>query len=695
MVSVLERIKALLEQRIVVLDGAMGTEIQGYGLGEADYRGKRFETHGTDLKGNNDLLTITAPRVIKEIHRAFLDAGADIVETNTFNSTSIAQADYALSTLAYELNETGGRLAREVVDTYQSETGRECYVCGVLGPTNRTASVSPDVNDPGFRNIDFDELRSAYREAVKGLINGGADIILVETIFDTLNAKAALYAIEEEFEAFGRRLPLMISGTITDRSGRTLTGQTTEAFWNSVRHAEPLSIGLNCALGAAELRPYIEELARFGDTYVSVHPNAGLPNEFGGYDETPAAMALVLSEFADAGFLNIVGGCCGTTPDHIRAIVEATCTLPPRPVRGVDRVCRLSGLEPLNITTDVGFVNVGERTNVTGSPKFARLVRENDLEGALEVARQQVANGAQIIDINMDEGLLDSEALMITFLNLIASDPDTSRVPIMIDSSKWSVIEAGLRCLQGKGVVNSISLKEGEETFRRHARLIRRYGAAVVVMAFDERGQADTAEHKFDVCERSYRILTEEVGFPPEDIIFDPNILTIATGLEEHNNYALAFFEATRNIKHHLPHALVSGGLSNVSFSFRGNNPVREAIHAVFLYHAFRAGLDMAIVNAGQLGIYDEIPPDLLRTVEDVVLNRRQEATDRLVAFADSVTGESKQEAQIETWRTKPVEERLSHALVKGIADHIAEDTEEARVLMERPLQVIEGPLMD
>ena len=686
-----QKLETLLEQRIAVIDGAMGTMIQQHTLDERAFRGERFADHSLDLKGNNDLLTLTRPDIIAGIHRAFLDAGADIIETNTFNSTRIAQTDYALADLAYELNESGARLAREVADAYTAEHGRDIFVCGVLGPTNRTASVSPDVNNPGARNTNFDELRNAYTEAARGLIAGGADILLVETIFDTLNAKAALFAIDEVFEDLGLTLPLMISGTITDRSGRTLTGQTTEAFWNSARHAAPFSIGLNCALGAADLRPYVEELSRIADTRISVHPNAGLPNEFGEYDESPAAMAAVLDEFAAAGFLNFVGGCCGTTPAHIHAIAEAARRYPPRAVPDVEQVCRLSGLEPLNITQDVGFVNVGERTNVTGSPKFSRLIKENKLEEALDIARQQVDNGAQIID----EGLLDSEALMVEFMNLIASDPDISRVPIMVDSSKWSVIEAGLKCLQGKGVVNSVSLKEGEDAFRERARLVRRYGAAVVVMAFDELGQADTAARKFEICERSYRILTEDVGFPPEDIIFDPNILTIATGLEEHNEYAIAFFEAVRLIKQHLPHALVSGGLSNVSFSLRGNNPVREAIHAVFLYHAFKAGLDMAIVNAGQLGIYDEIEPELLELVEDVVLNRRDDATDRLVTFAETVKGEVKQAGAVEAWRQGSVAERLSHALVKGIADYIEADTEEARLQFERPLQVIEGPLMD
>ncbi|MDA0823822.1 MAG: methionine synthase, partial [Proteobacteria bacterium] len=690
-----DRIESTLRERIMVLDGAMGTVIQSHRLGEAAYRNVRFRDHPIDLKGNNDLLTLTQPEIIKEIHQSFLEAGADIIETNTFNSTSIAQSDYELADLAYELNEAGAQLARSVVDEHQAATAHECYVCGVLGPTNRTASVSPDVNDPGYRNIGFDELRLAYREAVRGLMAGGADIILVETIFDTLNAKAALFAVEEEFEAAGQRLPLMISGTITDRSGRTLTGQTTEAFWNSVRHAKPISIGLNCALGAADLRPYVEELSRIAETFVSVHPNAGLPNEFGEYDETPESMAAVLGEFAEAGFLNFVGGCCGTTPQHIQAIKDRTSEYAPRIIPTRDVICRLSGLEPLNITPDHGFVNVGERTNVTGSPNFAMLIKDNNLEQALMVARQQVENGAQIIDINMDEGMLDSEALMRNFVNLVASDPDISRVPIMIDSSKWSVIEEGLKCLQGKGVVNSISLKEGEDAFRERARLARRYGAAVVVMAFDELGQADSAARKFEICERSYRILTVDIGFPPEDIIFDPNILTIATGLDEHNDYALAFFEATRQIKQKLPHALVSGGLSNVSFSLRGNNPVREAIHAVFLYHAFKAGLDMAIVNAGQLGIYDEIPPELLELVEDVVLNRRPDATDRLVEFAETVKDGPKKEAEVEQWRNGTAHERLGYALVKGNADFIIKDTEEARLQFERPIQVIEGPLMD
>jgi 5-methyltetrahydrofolate--homocysteine methyltransferase len=715
----LARLDELLKERILILDGAMGTMIQTYALEEQDYRGTRFPEvaadpphdhkhqgacpsarfadHPCDLKGNNDLLTLTRPDIIGAIHRAYLEAGADIIETNTFNSTAIAMADYRLEDRAYTLNREGARLARAIADEIEAkDPGQPRFVAGALGPTNRTASISPDVNNPGFRNITFEQLVIAYTEAVGGLLEGGADVLLVETIFDTLNAKAALFAIDQYFEDHGIEVPILISGTITDLSGRTLSGQTTEAFWNSVRHARPLSIGLNCALGATELRPYIKELARLANTYVSLHPNAGLPNEFGGYDDTPEYMAGLLKEFAESGFLNIVGGCCGTTPEHIRAIAEAVHGLPPRRVPEVPRYCRLSGLEPLNITPETNFVNVGERTNVTGSPKFAALIKNGDFEGAVEIARQQVENGAQIIDINMDEGMLDSEDYMHHFLNLIAAEPDITRVPVMIDSSKWSVIERGLRCLQGKGVVNSISLKEGEEKFIEHAKLVRRYGAAVIVMAFDERGQADTTERKFEICKRSYAILTHKVGFPPEDIIFDPNILTVATGIEEHNDYALAYFEATRAIKHHLPYALVSGGVSNVSFSFRGNNVVREAIHAAFLYHGIQAGMDMGIVNAGQLGIYQEIPTDLLGRIEDVLFNRCSEATERLVEFAETVKGEGAKAKQEDlAWRNAPVQERLSHALVKGITDYIEEDTEEARRQYERPLQVIEGPLMD
>ncbi|MGD9602153.1 MAG: methionine synthase [Gammaproteobacteria bacterium] len=686
-------LREALAGRIMILDGAMGTMIQAHRLTEAQYRGDRFAQHAIDLKGNNDLLNLVRPEVIAGIHREFLTAGADIIETNTFNSTRIAQADYALEDLAYELNLAGARLARREADAASSPQHPR-YVAGVLGPTNRTASVSPDVHDPSYRNVRFTDLHASYSEAIRGLLDGGADLLLVETIFDTLNCKAAICAIEEYFDAGGRRVPVMISGTITDRSGRTLTGQTTEAFWNSIRHARPLFVGLNCALGARDLRPYVEELSRIADTFISLHPNAGLPNEFGGYDETPEYMASVLREFAEAGFLNMVGGCCGTTPAHIAAIAGAVSGLAPRGVPTVPRHCRLSGLEPLNITPETGFVNVGERTNVTGSPKFAQLVRDGQLEAALDVARQQVDNGAQIIDINMDEGMLDSEALMVEFLNRIASDPDIARVPIMLDSSKWSVLEAGLQCLQGKGVVNSISLKEGPERFKEQARVVQRMGAAVIVMAFDEKGQADTAARKFEICARSYQLLVDDLGFPPEDIIFDPNILTVATGIEEHNDYAVAFFEATRMIKQRLPYALVSGGLSNVSFSFRGNNPVREAMHSAFLYHAIRAGLDMAIVNAGQLGIYDEIPTALRERVEDVLLNRRPDATDRLVAFSGEVKTETREKDTVEAWRQGTVQERLTHALVKGIADFIVADTEEARLSSRHPLDVIEGPLM-
>ncbi|MCP5198401.1 MAG: methionine synthase [Gammaproteobacteria bacterium] len=690
-------LRALAEDKILVLDGAMGTVIQRHQLNEEHFRDDRLRDHPRDLKGNNDLLSLTQPKLIKGIHRSFLNVGADIIETNTFNSTRVAQADYGLEHLVGELNLTAARIAREAIAEYRAESGDESpkFVAGVLGPTNRTASVSPEVNDPGFRNIDFETLASAYREATLGLLEGGVDLLLIETVFDTLNAKAAVFAVRQVLDEHGLDLPIMISGTITDRSGRTLTGQTTEAFWNSLRHARPFSIGLNCALGAKDLQPYVEELSRVADTRVSVHPNAGLPNAFGEYDESAAYMAGILGDFAASGLVNIVGGCCGTTPEHIRAIAAAVAGLPPRRIARVEPYCRLSGLEPLNITPDKGFINVGERTNVTGSPRFARLVKDGDLEAAVDVARQQVDNGAQIIDVNMDEGMLDSVALMRRYLNLIASDPDISRVPVMIDSSNWAVIEAGLRCLQGKGVVNSISLKEGEAKFVEQARLVQAYGAAVVVMAFDERGQADTAERKFEICARSYRILTEEVGFLPEDIIFDPNVLTVATGMAEHNDYALAFFEATRRIKEALPHALVSGGLSNVSFSFRGNNPVREAMHAAFLYHGIRHGLDMAIVNAGQLGIYEQIEPELLRRIEDVLFNRDAEATERLIEFARGVQGVEKEDQRDLAWRDAPVEQRLSHALVRGIADFIIEDTEEARLTFDHPLQVIEGPLMD
>ena len=684
------KLEKALQERILLLDGAIGTMIQSYQLEEADYRGERFADHPCDLKGNNDLLSITRPDIIKAIHAAYFDAGADIVETNTFNSTSIAMADYQQEDLVYELNKTGASLAREVADKYKG------FVAGVLGPTNRTCSISPDVNNPGFRNVTYMELVEAYTESIRGLVDGGSDLLLVETIFDTLNAKAALFAIDQFFDTHDISLPIMISGTITDASGRTLTGQPTEAFWNSIRHSNPLTVGLNCALGPNDLRQHIEELSSFSQCMISAHPNAGLPNEFGEYDLDPEPMAEHIREWAEAGFLNIVGGCCGTTPAHITAMAEVVKGIAPRKIPQIPVHQRLSGLEPFNITPEVNFVNVGERTNVAGSPLFLRLIKEEqNLDAALEVARQQVENGAQIIDVCMDEGMLDSEKLMEDFLKLIASEPDICRVPIMIDSSKWSVIEAGLRCVQGKCVVNSISLKEGEDKFIERARLARRYGAAVVVMAFDETGQADSTDRKFDLCKRSYDILVNEIGFPPEDIIFDPNILTVATGMEEHNNYAVSFFEATRLIKEHLPYALVSGGLSNVSFSFRGNNPVREAMHTAFLYHGIQAGMDMAIVNAGQLGIYDEIPKDLLEHIEDVLLNKRDDATDRLVEFAETVKGGAAKEKKVDLeWRKGNVQERLTHALVKGIAEFIEEDTEEARQQAEKPLHVIEGPLM-
>ncbi|MBA2350913.1 MAG: methionine synthase [Pseudomonadota bacterium] len=689
-------LRSLLERRILIIDGAMGTMIQTYKLSEADYRGARFADFAHDLKGNNDLLTLTQPKIVRAIHAAYLDAGADILETNTFNSTAIAMADYRMEDLVFELNRDGARIAREVADGYtRRNPDKPRFVAGVLGPTNRTASISPDVNDPGFRNTSFDALVETYTEALRGLVDGGADIVLVETVFDTLNCKAALFAIDQYFDANDARLPIMISGTITDASGRTLSGQTTEAFWNSVSHARPLAIGLNCALGAKQLRPYVEELATIADVPVSAHPNAGLPNEFGEYDETPEYMAGLIREFAESGFLNIVGGCCGTTPAHIKAIAEVVKDIAPRPLPEIEKKLRLSGLEPLNIGEDSLFVNVGERTNVTGSKAFARLILNDNYAEALAVARQQVENGAQVIDVNMDEAMLDSQKAMVTFLNLIASEPDISRVPMMIDSSKWSVIEAGLKCVQGKPVVNSISMKEGKEEFVKHARLARRYGAAVVVMAFDEKGQADTLARKIEICTNSYRILVDEVGFPPEDIIFDPNIFAIATGIEEHNNYGVDYIEATRAIRKKLPYAKISGGVSNVSFSFRGNDPVREAIHTAFLYHAIQAGMTMGIVNAGQLGVYAEIPKDLLERAEDIILNRRPDAAERMVEFAETVKGKGKAAVEDLAWRNTSVNERLTHALVKGITDFIIEDTEEARQQAERPIHVIEGPLMD
>ncbi|WP_460044090.1 methionine synthase [Pseudomonas sp. S2_H01] len=692
----LQALQQALKERILILDGGMGTMIQSYRLEEEDYRGKRFADWPSDVKGNNDLLILTRPDVIGAIEREYLDAGADILETNTFNATQVSQADYGMEALVYELNVEGARLARQVADAKTLETpNKPRFVAGVLGPTSRTCSLSPDVNNPGYRNVTFDELVENYTEATKGLIEGGADMILIETIFDTLNAKAAIFAVQGVFDEIGFELPIMISGTITDASGRTLSGQTTEAFWNSVRHANPISVGLNCALGASELRPYLEELSNKADTHVSAHPNAGLPNEFGEYDEAPAEMAKVVEEFAQSGFLNIVGGCCGTTPAHIKAIANIVANYAPRALPDIPKACRLSGLEPFTIDRSSLFVNVGERTNITGSARFARLIREDNYTEALEVALQQVEAGAQVIDINMDEGMLDSKKAMVTFLNLIAGEPDISRVPIMIDSSKWEVIEAGLKCIQGKGIVNSISMKEGVEQFIHHAKLCKRYGAAVVVMAFDEAGQADTEARKKEICKRSYDILVNEVGFPPEDIIFDPNIFAVATGIEEHNNYAVDFINACAYIRDELPYALTSGGVSNVSFSFRGNNPVREAIHSVFLLYAIRSGLTMGIVNAGQLEIYDEIPAELRDAVEDVVLNRTPNGTDALLAIADKFKGDgSVKEAETEEWRGWDVNERLKHALVKGITTHIVEDTELSRQSFARPIEVIEGPLM-
>ncbi|WP_043528536.1 methionine synthase [Litchfieldella xinjiangensis] len=686
-----------LANRILILDGGMGTMLQNAGLDESDFRGDRFQDWPSELKGNNDLLALTRPDIVRDIHRDYLEAGAEIIETNTFNSTRLSQSDYGMQALVPELNRESARIARQIADDVAEETGIPRYVAGVLGPTSRTASLSPDVNDPAKRNVTFDELRENYLEAAEALIEGGADLILIETIFDTLNAKAAIYALEELFDARGIRYPVMISGTITDASGRTLSGQTNEAFWNSVRHARPLSIGLNCALGAEELRPYLEELSNKADTFVSAHPNAGLPNEFGEYDQTPEEMADIVAEFARSGLVNIIGGCCGSTPDHIRAIAEAVKGIAPRQVPERPHICRLAGLEPFNIATDSLFVNVGERTNVTGSARFKRLIVEEDYTTALEVALEQVENGAQIIDINMDEGMLESEEAMVRFLNLIAGEPDIARVPIMIDSSKWEIINAGLKCVQGKAVVNSISLKEGEDAFRQQATACYRFGAAVVVMAFDEEGQADSFARKTQICQRAYRILVDEIGFPPEDIIFDPNIFAIATGIDEHNNYAVDFIQATQWIREHLPHAMVSGGVSNVSFSFRGNNPVREAIHSVFLYHAIRAGLTMGIVNAGQLAVYDDLPAELRDAVEDVVLNRRDDATERLLEIADRYKGDGSTANKKEDleWRSWPVEQRISHALVKGITTHIEEDTEQARQRAERPIEVIEGPLMD
>jgi 5-methyltetrahydrofolate--homocysteine methyltransferase len=688
-------LRAALSERIVVIDGAMGTMIQAENLSEEDYRGERLADHPSPLKGNNDLLSLTRPNLIRRIHRDFLEAGAEMISSNTFNATSISQEDYDTSGLVADINRESARLARQAVDEHKAAGGHDGWVLGALGPTNRTASLSPDVNRPEYRNITFAELRDAYAEAAAALIEGGADLLVVETVFDTLNCKAALFGIGEVFDRLGFRLPLIVSGTIVDASGRTLSGQTVEAFWHSIRHAEPFAVGLNCALGADEIRPWIQELARVADCPVSLYPNAGLPNELGEYDDTPEHMAEVLAGFADEGLLNLVGGCCGTTPTHIRAISDAMSGKSGREFAEPPAHCSLAGLEPLNITPELNFVNIGERTNVTGSAIFRRLIQADDYPAALEVARQQVENGAQIIDVNMDEGLLDGPSAMRQFLNLIASEPDIARVPVMIDSSRWDVIEAGLKCLQGKGVVNSISLKEGEEIFREQARAVRRYGAAVIVMAFDENGQADSLERRVTICRRAWRILTEEVGFPPEDIIFDPNIFAVATGIQEHNSYGVDFIEATRQIKHHCPGAMVSGGLSNISFSFRGQDRIREAIHSVFLYHAIRAGLDMAIVNAGQLEIYDEIDPRLRDAVEDVVLNRTDDATERLLEIAQEFQGRDEKEVTSEEWRELPVHDRLVHALVRGVNSHVEEDTEEARRGATRALDVIEGPLMD
>lgn len=687
-----------LTRRILILDGAMGTMIQRYALNEAGYRGERFADWPVDLKGNNDLLSLTQPDIIREIHLAYLEAGADIIETNSFNSTVISMADYQMESLSDEINEAAARLARECADEWTRKTPEKPrYVAGILGPTNRTASISPDVNDPAYRNVSYDALVDAYRSSVRALVRGGADIIMIETIFDTLNAKAAIYAVETEFEALGIKLPVMLSGTITDASGRTLTGQTTEAFYNSMRHIRPLSFGLNCALGPAELRQYVAELSRIAECCVSTHPNAGLPNAFGGYDLDAANMAEYIREWAQSGLLNIVGGCCGTTPEHIRAIAQAVADIAPRVLPERPVACRLAGLEPLTIDKNSLFVNVGERTNITGSARFKRLIKAGDYQEALAVARSQVENGAQIIDINMDEGMLDSQAAMVRFLNMVSGEPDIARVPVMIDSSKWEVIEAGLKCVQGKGIVNSISLKEGEAVFIDHAKKVLRYGAAVIVMAFDETGQADTRQRKVEICQRAYRILTEQVGFPPEDIIFDPNIFAVATGIPEHNNYAVDFIEACKEIKATLPHAMISGGVSNVSFSFRGNDPVREAIHAVFLYYAIRNGMDMGIVNAGQLAIYDDLPPALRDAVEDVILNRNEDATERLLVLAEEFRDSKGDEIapQLAEWRGWEVEKRLEYALVKGITEFIIEDTEESRQRASTPVEVIEGPLMN
>ena len=688
----MSRIKDIFKDRILVLDGAMGTMVQSYKLTEADFRAERFKDHTSDLKGNNDLLCLTRPDVVRDIHKAYFDAGADIVETNTFNANAISQQDYDTEKLAYEINLEAAKIAKSTAALFSDKPR---FVAGALGPTNRTASLSPSVNDPGFRNINFDELKDAYHDQARGLLEGGVDLFLIETVFDTLNCKAALYAVRELLEKQNKDIPILVSGTITDASGRTLSGQTVEAFWYSIRHANLTAVGLNCALGAEQIRPWLDELSTITDTYAFVYPNAGLPNEFGEYDETPEVMAVVIKEFADSGLVNLVGGCCGTTPDHIKAIAEAVAGIEPRKTPKLVSLTKLSGLEPITIRPDSNFVNVGERTNVTGSARFQRLIKEDNYEEALSVARQQIENGAQIIDVNMDEGLLDSEKAMETFLRMIASEPDIAKVPVMVDSSKWSVLEKGLKNLQGKGIVNSISMKEGVEEFKRQANVIKKYGAAVIVMAFDEEGQADTYDRKVNICTRAYNILTEEIRFPPEDIIFDLNIFAVATGIEEHNEYAKAFIDATRTIKETLPSVHISGGVSNLSFSFRGNEGMREAMNSAFLYHAVQAGMDMGIVNAGQLAVYDDINQDLKERVEDVLFNRREDATERLVEIAEEYRGVKRSQEKDLSWRENSVAKRLSYALVKGVVDFIEDDTEEARQQFDRPIEVIEGPLMD
>ena len=689
---IMKTIQEIAKERILLIDGAMGTMLQAYQLEEADFRGDRFKDHPSDLKGNNDLLSLSRPDVVEAIHTAYLEAGADLIETNTFNANAISQSDYGTEDLVYEINLKSAKIARKSADKFSHDPR---FVCGALGPTNRTASLSPDVNDPGFRNVSFDELAAAYGEQARGLLDGGVDILLVETVFDTLNCKAALFAIQSLLEERGEKVPIIVSGTITDASGRTLSGQTVEAFWHSIRHVDLFCAGLNCALGAEQIRPFLDALSTVADTLVSVYPNAGLPNEFGEYDQSPEAMAKIIKEFSDSGLVNLVGGCCGTTPDHIKAIANAVEDIQPRIIPDIAPLTKLSGLEPVTIRPESNFINIGERTNVTGSARFRRFIKEDNYEEALSVARQQIENGAQVIDVNMDEGLLDSEAAMGTFLRLIAAEPDIAKVPVMVDSSKWSVLETGLKNLQGKGIVNSISMKEGEDEFKRQAGAIKKYGAAVIVMAFDESGQADSYERKIEICSRAYDILTEEVGFPPEDIIFDPNIFAVATGIEEHNEYANAYIEAAKTLKEALPGIHISGGVSNISFSFRGNNGVREAMHSAFLYHAIQAGMDMGIVNAGQLTVYDDIDPELKTRVEDVLFNRREDATERLVEIAEEYRGVKRSEEKDLSWRDQTVEQRICHALVEGIMDFVVEDTEEARKKYDRAIEVIEGPLMD